>query len=56
MANVITYGTFDFSHDGHLKLLQRARALGGENDMLTNIVSSAWFKQEERVNGAIVRQ
>jgi hypothetical protein len=27
-----------------LKLLQRARALGGENGMLMNIVSSARFK------------
>lgn len=38
MANVITYGTYDLFHIGHLKLLQRARALGGENDMLTNVV------------------
>ena len=27
MANVITYGTFDLFHIGHLRLLQRARAL-----------------------------
>ena len=27
MANVITYGTYDLFHIGHLKLLQRARAL-----------------------------
>jgi bifunctional ADP-heptose synthase (sugar kinase/adenylyltransferase) len=37
MANVITYGTYDLFHIGHLKLLQRARALGGENDTLTNL-------------------
>lgn len=26
--NVITYGTFDLFHHGHLRLLERARALG----------------------------
>lgn len=44
MANVITYGTYDLFHIGYLKLLQRARALGGENGTLTNVVSSARFK------------
>ena len=28
MVKVITYGTFDLLHDGHIRLLQRARALG----------------------------
>jgi len=27
--NVLTYGTFDLLHHGHLRLLERARALGG---------------------------
>ena len=27
MANVITYGTFDLFHVGHLWLLQRARSV-----------------------------
>ncbi len=30
MKRVITYGTFDLFHIGHLRLLQRARALGDE--------------------------
>ena len=27
MANVITYGTFDLFHVGHLRLLQRVRSV-----------------------------
>ena len=48
MANVITYGTFDLFHIGHLRLLQRARALGGENGTLTVVVSSDRFNWEEK--------
>ena len=28
MKTVLTYGTFDFLHVGHIRLLQRAKALG----------------------------
>ena len=28
MKKVITYGTYDLLHDGHINLLQRAKALG----------------------------
>lgn len=28
MITVLTYGTFDFLHVGHIRLLQRAKALG----------------------------
>ena len=31
MANVITYGTFDLFHVGHLRLLQRARSVVQKN-------------------------
>lgn len=40
MKKVITYGTFDLFHVGHLNLLKRARALG---DYLVVAVSSDEF-------------
>lgn len=40
MTKVITYGTFDLFHEGHYKLLQRAKALG---DYLIVAVTSDYF-------------
>jgi glycerol-3-phosphate cytidylyltransferase len=40
MRKVVTYGTFDLFHIGHLRLLQRLRVLG---DHLTVFVSSDEF-------------
>lgn len=40
MKKVITYGTFDLFHYGHLKILERARELG---DHLTVAVSTDEF-------------
>lgn len=55
MRRVITYGTFDTLHHGHIRLLRRARALGDylivalstdEFNSLKN--KSAYFSYEER--------
>lgn len=48
MANVITYGTFDLFHIGHLRLLERAKQLAGEGGTLTVVVSSDKFNAEEK--------
>ena len=48
MANVITYGTFDLFHIGHLRLLQRARALAGESGTLTVAISTDRFNEVEK--------
>lgn len=40
MKKVITYGTFDLLHHGHIRLLERARALG---DHLTVAISTDEF-------------
>lgn len=48
MANVITYGTFDLFHIGHLRLLERAKALGGPDGRLIVAVSTDRFNWEEK--------
>lgn len=42
MKRVITYGTYDLLHPGHINLLRRARALG---DHLTVALSSDEFNE-----------
>lgn len=42
MKKIITYGTFDLLHYGHIRLLKRARALGDYLiDQQTNLMSLA---------------
>ena len=45
MKRVITYGTFDLLHYGHINLLKRAKALG---DYLIVVVSSDEFNWNEK--------
>lgn len=44
MKKVITYGTFDLLHKGHIKLLERAKQLG---DYLIVAVSSDEFNERK---------
>ncbi len=44
MKKVITYGTFDLLHHGHIRLLERARALG---DHLTVVLSTDRFNADK---------
>ena len=48
MARVITYGTYDLFHVGHLRLLQRAKALAGDDGKLIVGVSTDRFNWEEK--------
>lgn len=45
MKRVITYGTFDLLHYGHINLLRRAKALG---DYLIVVLSTDKFNWEEK--------
>ena len=45
MKKVITYGTFDLLHYGHVNLLERAKALG---DYLVVVLSSDEFNWEQK--------
>ena len=48
MARVITYGTYDLFHVGHLRLLQRAKTLAGENGKLIVGISTDRFNWVEK--------
>ena len=48
MARVITYGTYDLFHVGHLRLLQRAKALAGDGGELIVGVSTDRFNWVEK--------
>lgn len=45
---VITYGTYDLLHHGHIKLLERARALG--DHLIVGVTSDAFDRQRGKLN------
>lgn len=50
MTKVITYGTYDLLHRGHIRLLERARALG--DYLIVGITSDDYDKTRGKINAA----
>lgn len=48
MIKVITYGTYDFLHEGHIKLLERAKALG--DYLIVGVTSDDFDKSRGKIN------
>jgi len=48
MVRVITYGTYDLIHYGHIKLLERAKALG--DYLIVGVTSDDFDKQRGKIN------
>lgn len=48
MTKVITYGTFDLLHHGHIRLLQRAKALG--DYLIVGVTSDMFDRQRGKIN------
>ena len=48
MRKVITYGTFDLFHEGHRRLLERAKALGGY--LIVGVTSDSFDRERGKLN------
>ncbi len=48
MKKVITYGTFDLLHHGHIKILERAKALG--DYLIVGVTSDDYDKSRGKIN------
>src|SRR5574344_1613473 len=51
MANVITYGTFDFFHEGHKRILERAKEIaGGGGKLFVGVTSENYDRERGKLN------
>ena len=48
MIKVITYGTYDLLHHGHIRLLERAKALG--DYLIVGVTSDDYDKSRGKIN------
>ena len=48
MIKVITYGTYDFLHHGHIRLLERTKALG--DYLIVGVTSDDYDKTRGKIN------
>ena len=48
MKRVITYGTYDLLHYGHIKLLERAKALG--DYLIVGVTADNFDKNRGKIN------
>ena len=48
MKKVITYGTFDLLHHGHIKILERAKALG--DYLIVGVTADDYDKSRGKIN------
>lgn len=50
MSNILTYGTFDLLHRGHLNILKSAAKLG--NKLFVGVSTDDFNKQRERLRSS----